>query len=290
MGESYIEVTIASERSLMDHLVGILSQLGFEGFWEDDTLLKCYISSMRWTQELEREISDTVQIVARSSTTPLPKISVRLLKEQNWNEEWEKTIKPIQVTDRIMIAPSWQDPAPLTDGIILIIDPKMSFGTGYHETTRMMIKLLEKYVKEGMNILDVGTGTGILAIAGIKLGAKSAVGIDLDEWAYNNAVENASRNRVSDSIHIVLGELATAPAGPFDLIAANLQKDVIDPLLDEMTRHLASRGILLLSGLLLADRTPMLETLHRAGLSTIDEMTENEWVALAAKRGLELGR
>ena len=123
----------------------------------------------------------------------------------------------------------------------------MSFGTGYHETTRLALKLLEKYVRKGMRVLDVGTGTGILAIASVKLGAGSAVGLDVDDWAYHNALENVMRNNVADTVRVVHGELTDIQHEMFDVIAGNLQRDLIETLLDEMKIRLASEGMLLCS-------------------------------------------
>ena len=157
MPPPYIEVQISSSEELVERLIAVLSQLGFEGFWEDSTLLKCYMSSRRWNPALADEVRTTVTRMQHSSSTPRPVITVRLIEDRNWNEEWEKTITPIHVTDHIIIKPTWQDYSPAPDELLITIDPKMSFGTGYHETTRLALRLMEKHIKTGSRLLDIGT-------------------------------------------------------------------------------------------------------------------------------------
>ncbi|MBM2840693.1 MAG: Ribosomal protein methyltransferase [Bacteroidetes bacterium] len=283
MPASYIEVELTADTELVEQLVGILSQLGFEGFWEDGVLLKCYISDSRWSPAMLDEVQTTVNRIARSSSTPRPGVVVRNIESRNWNEEWKKTIEPIQVTDRIVIKPTWHEYTPSAGQIVLTIDPKMSFGTGYHETTRLVLRLMEKYVKPGMSILDVGTGTGVLAIAGVKLGARSAVGVDIDEWSGTNALENVRLNHVERQVTIHQLELGSLPPSTFDLIVANIQLNVIVPLLPEMKRRLDAKGRLILSGLLIPDREQIMKNLSGLGLAIYEEMMENEWMGVVAR-------
>lgn len=282
MPSSYVEVSITTDAELSDTLVGLLSQIGFEGFWEDGSFLKCFISSERWTPAMHAEIEALTRMVARSSTSATPRVVVTNLPNQNWNEEWEKTIKPIQVTERIVITPTWHEYPPGKGQLVLTIDPKMSFGTGYHETTRLTLKLLEKHVRAGSRVLDIGTGTGVLAIAAIKLGAANAIGVDNDEWSFNNANENIRLNNVEEQVQIVLGELSDVAGSTFDLIVANIQRNVLEPLLPAIKNQLASNGMIILSGLLKFDEEPMIDALHSNGFRLTEELQENEWIALAA--------
>jgi ribosomal protein L11 methyltransferase len=158
----------------------------------------------------------------------------------------------------------------------------MSFGTGYHETTRLMLALMDQLVRPGMQLLDIGTGTGVLAIAGIKLGCSKAVGCDIDEWSFDNAKENAAKNGVNERVRIIQGDVFASPPGPFDMVAANIQLTVIVPILNELTARLAPRGVLLLSGLLLRDEEEITRMLVGQGLSLQRRLIENEWLALAA--------
>lgn len=282
MPASYVEVSITTDPGLADALIGLLSQLGFEGFWEDNSCLKCFISSERWTPAMLAETEAVTRMVARSSHSTVPQVVVTNLPGRNWNEEWEKTIKPIRVTERIVITPTWHEYKAEDGQLVLTIDPKMSFGTGYHETTRLTLTLMEKHVRRGMHVLDVGTGTGVLAIAAIKLGATTAIGVDNDEWSFNNANENIRLNQVEQQVQVILGELANVSPLPCEMIVANIQRNVLEPLLSDMRNRLSPQGMLILSGLLKSDEEPMIDALHSNGFRLTEELQENEWIALAA--------
>jgi ribosomal protein L11 methyltransferase len=282
MAEGFIEVDIAADPPLAENLVAIFSQLGFEGFWEDEETLRCYISASRWTPRFLEEVQATAALVARSSSSPSPRILVRNIEDRNWNADWEKTIQPIRVSDRIIVTPSWHHVSGDPGDIVLTIDPKMSFGTGYHETTRLMLRLMESAVRPDMTILDIGTGTGVLAIAGIKLGCSSAVACDTDEWSYENARENAGVNAVADRLTVILGDIGQTPRRLYDLVIANIQLNVILPILGEMRARCARGGLLLLSGLLLKDEDEILSSLGAIGFTIHERLTENDWLALAA--------
>jgi len=281
---SYIEVAIHSDASLTDELVGLMSQLGFEGFWEDQGSLRCYMSSTRWTPALAGEVESLVRLLFRSSRTGYPQISVGTIEEENWNAAWERTVEPIHITPRIVVAPTWHPYTPQKGELLVTINPKMSFGTGYHESTRLAARLLEEFLRPGMRVLDIGTGTGILAIAAVKLGASQACGIDTDEWAYNNARENVDLNGVQGQITIGLGSVTDISKSPFDLILANIQRDVIERLLREMVDRLHASGVLILSGLLDSDTDPLLDAAGESHLSVLRQIREGDWIALAVER------
>jgi ribosomal protein L11 methyltransferase len=160
----------------------------------------------------------------------------------------------------------------------------MSFGTGYHESTRLILGLVEQYIRPGMTVLDIGTGTGVLAIAAIRLGARHAVACDIDEWSYDNAIENAALNGVAEKMTILEGDIAVTPDQPYDLVIANIQRNVLIPLLPAMRSRLAPGGTLLLAGLLNIDRDAMTDALREHGFTVLHESAENEWIALAANR------
>jgi len=282
MPGSYIEVEITTDPLLFDDLVGLLTVKGYEGFWEEGIRLRAYVRSEFWDGYRRRELDEAVSSFTEQHALPAPDIATRLIEDQNWNALWEEGIQPIRVSDRIVVAPTWHPYAPAPGEVVLTIDPKMSFGTGHHESTRLMIQLLEKHVRSGDTMLDVGTGTGILAIAAVKLGAASAVGVDIDEWSFGNAQENVKLNGVQERVSIVLGDIHRVPAKGFDLVAANIQRTVIEQILPEMRRRLAANGRVLLSGLLETDLEAVRAALPPHQLRIIDELHEKEWVALAA--------
>ena len=282
MERQFVEVTVVADEELNEKLVGIMSQLGFEGFWEEGRVLRCYMSRDRWTDDMLTEIESFARAMVRPSATASPQLFVNTVNNRNWNEEWEKTIRPIHVTERIVIRPSWHIYVASPGEIVLTIDPKMSFGTGYHESTRLVLRLMEKHLTRGMNLLDIGTGTGVLAIAAVKLGADSATGVDHDEWSHRNALENVHVNAVDDRVTITLGDISSISSQTFEMIVANIQRNVLESMLGDIRRCLSSRGILILSGLLSSDRDEMTRALNAAGLNVIDELTENAWIGLAA--------
>ena len=280
----HMEIAVACDPALFDEFVGILSGHGFDGFWEDGALLRGYVPAGLWTGETSAAVREALTRCAAAHAQPSPRLTASALEEKNWNEAWEATIRPIRVTDRIVIAPTWHPHDPRPGEIVLTIDPKMSFGTGYHETTRLMLRLMEKYLRPDDVVLDVGTGTGVLAIAALRLGAARAIGVDNDEWSFSNAQENSSLNGVDRLFSVRLGELDRVPERDFTLVVANIQKNVIEGMLAGLAERTAPGGRLLFSGLLISDRNAILASFAAAGLTILDEMTENEWIAFAAHR------
>ena len=284
MVRTYAEVAIQAGDELRERLLAVISQLGFEGFWEDGDTLRCYMESSRWRPGLREEIQRITRLLAHASSSQAPEVSVTTVDDRNWNEEWEKTLLPIHVTDRIVVAPSWQSTGISQEGILLIIDPKMSFGTGYHESTRLALKLLERYLRASEDVLDVGTGTGILAIAAIKLGARSAVGLDTDDWSYTNAQENARLNQVTDNMSVIHGDLSALRQRRYGLVVANIQRSVLEGMLPYIRELLDMDGRVILSGILQEERESMLASMRQEGFRLIGELEENEWIAFAAHK------
>jgi ribosomal protein L11 methyltransferase len=275
-----IHIAVPPDEELRQILPAALSELGFDGFSEDERGIHCFIKKGDWYDSIEHILKDL------SEQLNLPFIQLLSISEivnQNWNEKWEQSIKPIHVSDRIVITPSWH-PIEDKDKIVITIDPKMTFGTGYHESTRLMLRLMEQNVQPGSRVLDVGTGTGILAIVSIKLGAKHAVGIDLDEWTKMNGEENVERNAVSEHVEIRIGSLDVVNEPSFDLILANIIRNTILELMDGLIAKLSPTGMMLLSGLLVTDREPIEKALNQRNFHIIAVLQENEWIAIAARR------
>jgi ribosomal protein L11 methyltransferase len=246
---------------------------------DDEAGFHCYIEQSLFTEDA-REIFQ--RAIAPAGESPIAILSEKEIANRNWNEEWEKTITPLRVSDKIIIAPSWHPATPAPGELVVTIDPKMSFGTGYHESTRLMIRLIEQYIQTSMRVLDVGTGTGVLAIVAVKLGGSSAIAIDIDEWTAVNGEENVERNELKGKIDIRHGDLAVVPESCFDMILANIQRNVILELLPEMIARLTPTGILLLSGLMVDDRSAIEQALDRNSFMTAQVIQENEWIGMAA--------
>ena len=190
---------------------------------------------------------------------------------------------PVEVTATVAIKPSWKE---YHGGarIVIEIDPKMSFGTGHHETTRMMIRLLEKSVRGGEKVLDVGTGTGVLAIAAVKLGAERCLAIDNDDWSIENAKENIIKNGAGDKIEIAKGDLTSVPQSDFDIVVANLNRNTLLYLRDELYGKCVKGGLALLTGVLALDEESIVDSYVQKGFTSLEVLHEAEWSALVFKK------
>jgi len=204
--------------------------------------------------------------------------------EKNWNEEWEKTIEPISAGG-FMVMPSWSK-ADLENNEPIIIDPKMSFGTGHHETTRLMLAMLSTENFQDQFILDAGTGTGVLAMAAIKLGGKKVVAFDIDEWSTKNGIENRKINQISDDmIEFRTGNFdETIREEIFDGILANINRNALLDMLPRFSAHLQEDGFLLISGLLKTDEEYFCEKARQVGFNLLEKVVENEWIGLRFKK------
>lgn len=198
-------------------------------------------------------------------------------ENKNWNAEWEKNISVIHVSDEIVIKPTFKEYEPTGNQLVLHIDPKMSFGTGEHQTTRMMLLGVKKYCKSGDFVLDAGAGSAILAIAAVKFGAKSAIAFDNDDWCYDNGIENCALNGVSDTVEIRTCEMKDIPEKDFNLIVANIQKNILIPLVGDFYTKLLSGGTLLLSGILESDVDELTAIYTAAGFRFLEEAADKEW-------------
>jgi len=205
------------------------------------------------------------------------------LPEKNWNELWEKGREVVWVSDKFVIKPTFKEYKEQPGEIVLAIDPKMSFGTGEHQSTKLVLRFLEKYVNPGIRLLDVGSGTGILSIAAIKLGAAEAVAIDNDERCYENCKENCELNSVTGNVKIVNGEISEIIENNFDLIIANIQKNVLLDIAEQVKEKIKPNGTAILSGLLIKDEKDIEERYTKAGFENVETKTMDEWFALVLK-------
>ena len=282
MNDIYLDfhIAIPPDENIREIVPAALAEYSFDGFVEDELGIHCFIKKNVWHEDIESIVKE---ISERYSFPSVQYITTTEIQHKNWNEEWEQSIQPIHVSDRFVIAPSWNMDVDNSKTVI-IIDPKMTFGTGYHETTRLMIRLLEKYITTGNTVLDVGTGTGILAIAAAKMGANHVIGIDIDEWSLDNGIENTRKNGVENDIEIRIGSLEVVTESNFDIILANIIRNTILELLDVMIKKLSIHGKIILSGLLVADQPIIEEALNERNFKIISVLKENDWIAIAAER------
>lgn len=220
-----------------------------------------------------------------SSQKDIELLESEVIEDKDWNAAWEATIEPIKITNKLVIAPSWKinEAKGLHSQYMLIIDPKMSFGTGHHETTRLCLQLAEGLDCKGKTILDIGTGTGALAMYGLMRGASHAVGIDTDEWSYKNAIENRKQNSFSEKqFDVRHGDLhaTVKPEEAFDIIFANIHRNILLAINTEIGTHQKNTGSLILSGLLEYDADEIISAYETIGYELIEKKQESEWIAL----------
>ena len=259
-------------------LIAELADLGFDAFESDDDRLIAYGPAAEW-DDVSRD-AVTAWLYARGLDDA--EVEETLVEPENWNARWEATMQPV-VAGRFVVAPTWAALPPEAEGRrVLRIDPKMSFGTGYHESTRLALGLLPRVVHPGARVLDVGTGTGILALAALALGADHALGCDIDPWSVVNAEENAGLNGFTDRFEVREGSLEVVPEDGFDLVCANIHLNVLVALLPGLKAKRVPGGFLLLAGLLRTDQPAMEAALTRAGLAVQAEDVEGEWWACVA--------
>ncbi len=203
------------------------------------------------------------------------------IKEEDWANSWKQYYKPTRVGNNIVIKPSWERYHPDDDEIIIEIDPGAAFGTGTHETTIMSMELIEKYVSPGKTAVDVGCGTGILAITAAKLGCREVVGIDKDDLAVKVARKNVSINGVQDRVTIKHGDLLDGISSSWDMIIANIVADVIIDMMPQVKPLTNPGGILIVSGIIKDRQQEAVKAVQQAGFNISDIYIKGEWVALA---------
>ena len=269
MASSYIEYyfKVHPAASGVEILIAELSQLGFESFVEEENGLRAYI----------QEDADLSSVRILNSSEFVITFSKKEIEQVNWNAEWERNFEPIQVNDQCVVRAPFHESSGVTYEII--IEPKMSFGTGHHETTLMMMRLLFEIELEGKNVLDMGCGTAVLAILAERLGARNIDAVDIDEWSVENSIENAARND-RKRISVWQGDIDSVPTGNrYDVIIANINRNILQRHIPSYHKLLSPKGMLLLSGFYHSDLEVISKDCSEVGLMFDSSMETNDWVA-----------
>ncbi|MBL8000210.1 MAG: 50S ribosomal protein L11 methyltransferase [Candidatus Kapabacteria bacterium] len=245
-----------------------------------DELLVSFLAD-DWTDELHASL---LEKFAQYGIAPTIRETVTV-EQQNWNEQWEQSLTPVVVNERITITPEWHRDSVVAPCVI-IINPKMSFGTGYHPTTRMTTGFLEKYVTDGSRWIDAGTGTGVLAIAATMFGASSVFAFDNDVWSVENAIENIERNDVQGIISISQADVFTVALPKFDGIVANLYRNLLLPNMEKFLESVDDNGLLIVSGILKYDAEEIISSATAVGFTFLEQANEEEWVAIVFQKGV----
>ncbi|RTL56205.1 MAG: 50S ribosomal protein L11 methyltransferase [Sphingobacteriales bacterium] len=261
----YIQVKIDNTTAEQNEiLIALLSENSYDGFEEGDNSLTAFISETDFNEESLKETLQSFQLI----------FTKEIIAEKNWNEEWEKNFEPVLVDDFCAVRASFHQPITHVQNEILIT-PKMSFGTGHHATTYMMMKSMEAIVFNGKSVLDFGTGTGVLAILAEKLGATAIYAIDNDEWSINNGKENIDNNHCTN-IRIEQKDNLNE-TGKYDIILANINRNVLLDNMQSIASSVKTNGIVLMSGFYDEDLTTLLESANKFGLRFVSKMEKNKW-------------
>jgi ribosomal protein L11 methyltransferase len=261
----------------VEMLIAFLADAGFESFAEEDIFLKafCPVESMK---------SDIPQLLGSFSKGGIAELEffIRIIVEKNWNEQWEKNFSPIEIENRILIkAPFHKNP---NLEYTVIIEPKMSFGTGHHETTRLMLRELLQAEISGKEVLDMGCGTGVLGIIAKMMGASYLLAVDNDEWAFQNAYENFQRNNILQPWDVFPGDCSVLEGHTFHVILANINRNILLNDLPEYFKVLKDNGTLIISGILSVDKDVLLAKAKECGFTFVSSFYENNWISLNLRK------
>lgn len=299
-----IKVTVPLER--LDELVAIMSmitnQLQIEDYSDID-LASCYgdlidesilnadktVASVSVYVAGDRPCNDELAFLRERLTAAglaeVAKLELNGVNEEDWANAWRAYYKPLHIGERMVIVPAWESYEPKDGEIVVTMDPGMAFGTGSHETTRLVIGLLEKYTKEGCRMLDVGCGSGILAICASKLGAGECFAYDIDPTAVRVANENIEKSGIANVTCAVADLLrGVDESRPYDLITANIVADIIIRMAPDVGKHMHENTVLLVSGIILGRSEDVVNALEANGLKITERVVDNDWCAMAVMK------
>ncbi len=267
-----LEITISGiPVAWKEIMIAEMAGAGFDSFTEGEPLTG-YIPENLWDEQWFRDLAKKYGLTDAVSFTAVKP------ERKNWNELWEKNFHPVFIGNRCMVRAPFHEPMPGMEYDI-VIEPKMSFGTGHHETTSLMISMLLEEEVAGRHVLDMGCGTGILAILAARMGAAEITAIDHDEWSFRNALDNILRNN-TPSVHVIQGDAGDIPQAAFDLILANINRNVITEDIGKYLARMAPEGVLILSGFYVSDGPVIENAAARHGKRPVSHKTMNDWLAI----------
>jgi len=274
----YIEIDIRLKLAnpYAEIFIARLNEIKYESFSTDEVGLKAYIRSDLFNKKKLTEIVDDI-----SSFTKID-LSINAIKKENWNADWENNYSPVHINKDCVIRAHFHDRFPNIEHEI-IITPKMSFGTGHHETTFLVMNQIFELNLEGKQVLDIGSGTGVLSILASKLGAKKIVGIDIDKWAYENAIENSKLNNISN-IQFIEGTAESIGKKMYDVVLANINRNIILADIQKYTRAMRPKSDMILSGFLKQDVKIILNKIKQLKFNLVASKNKNKWQMLHLRR------
>jgi len=274
------EITLHINEYLRDAVLSGLHDHGATGFIEEDNLLTAYFPDSITKEHIEEVLDTLSEALLTAGLEGDLTWEISHIADRDWNEEWKKSFVPFEAGERFIILPPWETTG--SERIPIIIDPGMAFGTGHHSTTLGCLSFIEKLASRKGSFLDVGTGTGILAIAAAKLGFSPVYAVDTDPAAIESAQKNIDLNNVT-GITLLEGGIRNIE-GTFDLITANLVSVTITLLAGDLAAHMTGGGSLIVSGILLDQEEEVTVALTKAGLSPVDTLQGDKWVTMRSKK------
>lgn len=268
--QNYLSFQFHISSDLRELLIAELSEQGFEGFLETEDGMEAYLPECDFSEDTFQSVMNFYGITEENYT-------MKVVEQQNWNEAWESNYEPVVIAGTIRIRAPFHEADP-TIPMELVIQPKTSFGTGHHETTASIMELMLLTDFKGKRVLDFGAGTGILAVLASRLGAASLMANDIDPWAIENISENLALNHVQ-GLAFIHGDLSAVPAMQFDIILANINRNILLENMSQLKQRLAPNGLLMMSGFYETDLPELTKAAVSCGLKLVDQIVRNQWAA-----------
>lgn len=311
----WCEISIQTSHEAVELIAEIFRDLGASGVViEDPELVNDYITSGKWDYtdipiaketevvvekaylpvngELEGRIQTLQQeikaLASRGVNTAPAVLTTAELQDEDWSDTWKQYFHTEKPGERVVIKPTWEEYEPKDDEVVIELDPGAAFGTGTHATTSMCIRQLEKLVKPGMTVFDVGTGSGILSIISAKLGAKNIQAVDYDDSVLKIVEENLEQNNVQDIISVAQSDLMQNVHGKAELVIANIIADIIIRLFDQLDEHLEQGGTLLTSGIIEDRIEDVLAAAEKHGYGVVERLENKGWACITFKRKIDM--
>ncbi|MET3699296.1 [LSU ribosomal protein L11P]-lysine N-methyltransferase [Bacillus oleivorans] len=265
---------------------GEIYQLNPDDYPREGVLVKAYLPVNSFLGETVEEIKEAIRnLTTFDIDIGANKVTISEVHEEEWATAWKKYYNPVKISERFTIVPTWEQYTPVSsDELIIELDPGMAFGTGTHPTTVMCIQALERTVKPGDTVIDVGTGSGVLSVAAALLGSKQVLALDLDEVAVQSAILNTKLNKVHEIVTVRKGNLLEEVSGEADVIVANILAEVIVRFTEDAYNRIKKGGYFITSGIINLKKQLVKDSLIKDGFEIVEILTMEDWVAFIAKK------
>jgi ribosomal protein L11 methyltransferase len=285
----WLEVSVNADNEAAEAVAEVLSRYAYHGVvietdpeHADPVAVRAYLAADDQLQANKRRVEEALWHLGQ--IWPIPEPTFRPVAEADWAEAWKEQLRVLHIGQHIVVRPSWLDYTPTSEDIVINLDPGMAFGTGLHPTTQLCLEALEELIKPGAKVLDLGTGSGILAIAAAKLGAGSVMAVDKDAVAIKTARENVIANSVQEIVNAVKGSLADV-SGHYDLVVVNILARVIVEMLDEgLETRVQPGGKIVFAGIIVEQEARVIEALGQKEFVLSGRQERGDWVCLVAER------